>query len=87
MLLSEDGDPREAKRQFEEAIREHPEDPAAHFQRGMLLLRAEPSEAATDFQAALARDNRNAELHNEFGLALAGEGRVETAIDEFRTAI
>jgi len=78
------GDARDLLRQ---AWRRHPDDFWLAFQMATALLGREPGEAAGYFRAALALRPGTSMVHNNLGLALAAQGKLEEASQEYRHAI
>ena len=73
---------------YEKALRLRPDYPDAHYNLGILLLRAGRAAAAvTHFEQVLRARPADADAHNDLGSALFMEGRVREAATEFRTAL
>ncbi len=73
---------------YEKALRLRPNYPDAHYNLGILLLRAGRAAAAiTQFEQVLRARPADADAHNDLGSALFMQGRLREAAAEFRAAL
>ncbi|RPJ53384.1 MAG: tetratricopeptide repeat protein [Acidobacteria bacterium] len=73
---------------YEKALRLRPDYPDAHYNLGVLLLKAGRTTAAiTHLQQVLRARPEDADAHNDLGSALFIEGRVREAAAEFKAAL
>jgi tetratricopeptide (TPR) repeat protein len=84
-LLSDQGKPAEAEREYREAIHLESRDPLVHESLGMLLAeQGRPAEAEQEYREALRIEPDYSRAHCILGLALRDQGRFREALDELR---
>ena len=72
---------------YDKALAESPQDPAAHYGKGMLLAAMQRStDALVHYQTAVNGWPDNADIHVNFALALADVGDIANAFDELEAA-
>lgn len=81
----------EAVAKYEEALQRKPDNGAIHYQFGNALwAKGDLERAITEFREAIRLDSDptfTAYAHNNLGLILLGQDKVDEAIDEFRQAL
>ena len=86
--LSEAGRGKEAIPHYEALLKLKPDDLLVRYNFGLELLSADqPVAAANQFSIALASSPNSDKLHNSLGIALAQEGKLDSAGEEFTRAI
>ena len=72
---------------YDKALAESPQEPAAHYGKGMLLAAMQRStDALVHYQTAVNGWPDNADIRVNFALALADVGNIANALDELETA-
>ncbi len=72
---------------YDKALAESPQDPAAHYGKGMLLAAMQRSQdALPHYRTAVEGWPDNADIHLNFALALADTGDVQSAFDQLDAA-
>ncbi len=77
----------EAVAVLRQAQRLHPDDFWINLQLGTYLMPRQSQEAARYFRAALALHPKNASTHNNLGIALQIQGRLDEAVAAYRQAL
>ncbi len=78
----------EAADAYNQAISHHPDDPIAHYMKGLSLLSSGRNEEALPcFEQVIRFDPNDAMTHHKMGKALFGCGRYEEALMVFKKAI
>jgi tetratricopeptide (TPR) repeat protein len=86
--LAEQAQYEDAVAQFREVIRLQPDNPAAHFDVAVTLIRlGKLDEAIPECREAIRIQPNYAEAHAQLGGALRSQGKVDEAIAEYREAI
>jgi tetratricopeptide (TPR) repeat protein/tRNA A-37 threonylcarbamoyl transferase component Bud32 len=84
-LLSDQGKPAEAEREYREAVHLQSDDPLYHHNLGMFLAeQGRPAEAEAEYREALRIKPDYPEAHCNLGLAFRDQGRFREALDELR---
>jgi len=86
--MTEAGRMNDAGEHLHRAVRLAPDDGHARYALGRFLLQTRQDAAAIDeFRKALASPNAPVDIHNDLGIALASQGRLDEALVELQTAV
>src|ERR1700743_3402093 len=78
----------EAEKTYREVLQKRPRDPVAlHYAGVVYLQRNELDAAISSIRKSIAINNKNSEAFGNLGLALAGQGKVDEAIDAYRQSL